>query len=623
MKDGKKTVALCTSRVFDPQTHCFIEKLNERVKKHNARLWIYALNADVYWEDEHLSAEADVFDYIRYEYIDILIYMDEKIKSHRIANNIIANAQKKKIPVIVIDGKYDNAICLNFDYGKGFEMLMEHLIVDHGVDDFHLVSGIKGNVFSDKREEVFKSILKEHEIPFDESMISYGGFWATPAREAAEKLVREGRLPRAIVCANDIMAINVCDVLRESGINIPEDVIVTGYDGFDEVYISTPAITTVSCDIGLLADEAGRVMDSILLGDEVVNGERMVIPELVSNESCGCLKREDRGNKVAVDRFNTTVYRYQDDIRNIHNTTGKMMVADSLEKAVRCIPLDFAKYMFCVVKTECFRKEKNFFLDSLDENGYLIVYDSAKANPDIKTFNLEEIAPRLDEISQAGYPLIFQALDYMGKCFGYACYYYQTYDITEYAKSASVTDMISTGIGGYVNMRYQQYLLAKVEEVYKVDALTGLYNRLAFKTAFESMKKDPVNQGRELTVIMADLNRLKMINDTYGHEAGDKAIAAVASALKVSVPDTAACVRFGGDELLAFVPGFCDADSIKAEISRILAHRSEEAGFGISASCGVYRTVLTSELTFEEALRNVDRQMYIEKEKSRTERNSG
>ncbi|MCR5801282.1 MAG: GGDEF domain-containing protein [Lachnospiraceae bacterium] len=620
MKGNKRTVALCTSRVFDPQTHCFIEKLNERVKKHDARLWIYALNADVYWDDEQLSAEADVFDYVRYDYIDILIYMDEKIKSHRIANNIISNALKKKIPVIVIDGNYDNAICVNFDYAKGFEILMNHLIEEHGVDDFHLVSGIKGNTFSDEREEVFKRVLGEHEMPFNEDMISYGGFWATPAREAAERLIREGRLPRAIVCANDIMAINVCDVLRESGIKIPEDVIVTGYDGFDEVYISNPAITTVSCDIGLLADEAGRVIDSILLGNEVTNGEREVIPELVPNESCGCLKCEDRGNKVAVDRFNTTVYRYQDDIRNIHNTTGKMMVADSRDKAIRCIPLDFAKYMFCVVKKEVFCKEKNFFLNNLDEEGYLLVYDSAKQDPDIKPFELGEIAPRLEEMSQAGYPLIFQALDYMGKSFGYACYYYQTYDITEYAKSASVTDMISTGIGGYVNMRYQQYLLTKVEEVYKVDALTGLYNRLAFREAFESMKSNPVNHGHDLTVIMADLNRLKVINDTLGHEAGDKAIAAVATALKESVPNTAACVRFGGDELLAFIPGVCDTDAIRSSINAILAKRSEEEGFGISASCGVYRTVLTPELTFEEALRNVDKQMYIEKEKSRAAR---
>lgn len=77
----KKIVALCTSRIFDPQIQSFIEILNEELKLENAWLWIYAINSDIYWDEDTLPAEASVFDYIQYDHVDAVVIMDEKIKS--------------------------------------------------------------------------------------------------------------------------------------------------------------------------------------------------------------------------------------------------------------------------------------------------------------------------------------------------------------------------------------------------------------------------------------------------------------------------------------------------------------------------------------------------------------
>ena len=75
---------------------------------------------------------------------------------------------------------------------------------------------------------------------------------------------------------------------------------------------------------------------------------------------------------------------------------------------------------------------------------------------------------------------------------------------------------------------------------------------------------------------MADLDGLKAINDGYGHESGDIAIAAVANALKSACPAGTLCMRYGGDEMIAFIQNTCDIKKITADIDRYLMHFNME-----------------------------------------------
>jgi diguanylate cyclase (GGDEF)-like protein len=626
MVGDKKIVALCTSRVYDPQVQSFIEAFNEKVKDQGIRVWIYALNADIYWEEDSDSAEIAIFDIIPYDLIDAVVLMDEKIKSHRIAERIIARAADRKLPVVVVDGQYPGTSDVRFDFAAGFEAVVRHILIDHGVKRPHFMGGIKGNVFSDEREEVFRSVLREVGIPFDESMVSYGEFWAAPALEAAKKLVKRPEIPDAIICANDIMAINVCAVLRESGYNVPEDVIVTGFDGFDEAFLSMPAITTVSCDSVQLAAASTEQLLGELSGAKPTSVR--VVPKMYANESCGCPRCSEISNDLALKRFNNEYYRFQDDIRMIHSITTRMLSSETADKAVSWLRSDYTRNFMnantgnlcCIVKSECLRTDVNYFLTQQDNNGgdYCLLYDAANKVDKVRPFDPKKIVPRLEKLLESGYPLIFQSLDYMGRSLGYLCYYMQSYDITDYARTPNITDMINMGLGGYINMRHQQYLKDKVEEMYRYDALTGLYNRLAFNEAIGAMKANPDYEGFPLTVLMIDLNHLKMINDTLGHEYGDKAIATVAVAMRASCPRGTLCVRFGGDEMLAFVPGDCDMPAIIDEIKRKLERESRKAGFTISASCGSYTTKVSADLDVEDAVRHADEEMYAVKRRERT-----
>lgn len=607
MIGDKKLISLCTSRIYDSQVHGFIESFSEEIRARDMRLCVFSINMDIYWEEESVTADTSVFDYIPFEKTDVIVIMDEKIKSHTVADKIIRSAKEHDIPVIVIDGSYEGCFSIRFDFKKGFENVVRHLFEEHHITRPHFMAGIRDNVFSDERIEVFREILKEKGIPYDDSMLSYGAFWAEPARAATRELLKRDELPDAIICANDIMAINVCDVIKEAGIEVPDQILISGFDGIDEAFLASPGITTAGCDLSEMGVTAAKTTELCLNGEEPK--EIIVSPELIPNESCGCPRCKDR-IKAAMSRFNDGFYRYQDDIRTMHNSITRMMSAHSGQEAGGFIPEEYISHASCIVNMNCLKVEIYYFLTDDVPPEYCLLHDPLIKEKEPVPFDTKELIPFMEERLSSGFPLLIQSLDYMDKPMGYICYFFDGYNVTDYAKTANITEMVSLGLGGYITMKYQRYLLAKVEEMYKLDALTGLYNRLAFQEAFDAMKSAPENKGKPLLVVMADLDRLKKINDTLGHGAGDQAIAAVASALKEACPKDALCVRFGGDEMLAFIPNESEADGITEHIEEYLKEASQKNGFRISASCGCLVAAIEEDISAEKLISQVDAEMY-------------
>ncbi len=608
MVGNRKVAALCTSRIYDLQVYDYILSLCDRLREQGFFLWIYSINEDLYWVEDHIPSEAEIFSYIDYEKADIVILMDEKIKNHTIARKIIEDAKEHDKPVVVIDGEYEGCSDVRFDFAAGFESVMRHVMENHVVKNPHFMGGYKDNVFSEERKQIFRRVIEEYGIPYDEErMVCYGDYWAMPARRATEAIIASGDIPDALFCANDFMAINACDVFKLHGYRVPEDVIVTGFDGYDEAYLNTPGMTTVDCILKELAEMTVQAVDYCMSGGETKAFR--VIPKLIPNESCGCPRCSYIG-RASVSTFNDRFYRYQDDVRLTHDCVTKMIMSGTLSEAVSNMDNKYTDHMCCVVKSECFRKERNFFTEEPWDSAYNLVYDPEYSDGERIVFDKRQVMPDLEARMDSGYPLIFQGLDYMDCTMGYVVYFYDSYNVTDYAKTATLTEMVNQGLGGYINMQYQQYLMSRMKEIYKIDALTGLHNRLSFREAFEAIQNDPEMEGAPLLVFMADLDYLKRINDGHGHQAGDQAIEAVAKALQTACPPDALCVRFGGDEMLAFVPGGGDAEEILDYITQRLEMRSRELGFRISASCGSYLTTISKDMDLQNVIGIVDKKIY-------------
>ena len=100
------------------------------------------------------------------------------------------------------------------------------------------------------------------------------------------------------------------------------------------------------------------------------------------------------------------------------------------------------------------------------------------------------------------------------------------------------------------------------------DQLTGLYNRYFME---EEMRRLDTARQLPLSIIMADLNGLKLVNDTYGHEVGDEMLQKAAFLLKESCRKEDIIARWGGDEFIIFLP------QAPVEVARSLCQRVEEA----------------------------------------------
>lgn len=117
------------------------------------------------------------------------------------------------------------------------------------------------------------------------SSVLLGQFTVDWGREAARRLPAVGPLPDAVVCGADIVAIGVLTELREAGVRIPDDVLVTGFDdvGFAELVL--PGLTTVRQPVERIAAEAVRLLDARLRDAGAPSQRSVLAPDLVERAS--------------------------------------------------------------------------------------------------------------------------------------------------------------------------------------------------------------------------------------------------------------------------------------------------------------------------------------------------
>jgi diguanylate cyclase (GGDEF)-like protein len=148
------------------------------------------------------------------------------------------------------------------------------------------------------------------------------------------------------------------------------------------------------------------------------------------------------------------------------------------------------------------------------------------------------------------------------------------------------------------------------------DSLTGLFNRRGFISALTRRLANPHPDDIHLTMVMIDLDAFKRINDTYGHAAGDRALIAVADALRQNAAPTAVLCRAGGEEfLIAATSASPDAEPISAPLGTAVAALPQQ----LTASIGTATAELQPIGTFdtlgliEKLIDVADNAMYIAK----------
>jgi len=151
------------------------------------------------------------------------------------------------------------------------------------------------------------------------------------------------------------------------------------------------------------------------------------------------------------------------------------------------------------------------------------------------------------------------------------------------------------------------------------DGLTGLYNRAFFDQAFTEKILQAKRKGAPLSLILFDIDHFKNVNDTYGHQAGDKVLAGVANVLSGRMRPTDITARYGGEEFVLLLP---DTDApgaavVAERLRRRLADAVHDIGNGselrITASAGHATLQPGSTASPASLLASVDAALYAAK----------
>jgi diguanylate cyclase (GGDEF)-like protein len=142
------------------------------------------------------------------------------------------------------------------------------------------------------------------------------------------------------------------------------------------------------------------------------------------------------------------------------------------------------------------------------------------------------------------------------------------------------------------------------------DHLTGLYNRRFFE---EELKRLDTEKNLPLSIIMCDINGLKLINDSFGHDSGDVLLKKAAEIIRKACRKEDIIARMGGDEFVVILPRTTADDTLKvSDHIKEMASKEKVANIELSISYG-YETKTSDEQSVVEIIANAENHMYRHK----------
>ncbi len=241
-------------------------------------------------EHEHSEAERSIYQMILSDAFDGFLYIKDDVTMGseviQEVEELLLSSQKYVMTVderehpIFNSTQYDDY----YDFGK----VVRHLIEVHEYKKIYCLTGPQVLFQAQTRLKAYQDQMTEHGLYFDESYYSYGTFWVDSAINYAQKIISE-KLPRpeAIVCGNDVTAIALIKTLMSAGIRVPEDIAVTGYDGYLFAANIDVTLTTYNRNHYQLGADAMRRLYRNLTGTLC---SQVHHPEsgFIIGSSCGC-----------------------------------------------------------------------------------------------------------------------------------------------------------------------------------------------------------------------------------------------------------------------------------------------------------------------------------------------
>lgn len=627
----KKKIAVFTNGWNDDYLEFALDGIRKRAAEDNIDVFVFLDYTSYDKTEEAITGELNILSLPQLSDFDGVLLLGNTLNTA--GENAILREKilETKVPSICLEYKLDDINCIRTENINGMKELVEHLITVHGVKDIFWISGPRDNDESSARYQAVKDTLAKHGLSADPEKV-FDGCWsyAIVEEQLPEVVSNMEHLPDAFICANDSMALATCIVLENAGIKVPQDVKVTGYDNLVSGNHFSPILTSV--DRGW-NERSYQAMDNLiaLMNGAPDFGDKVYDSKFDPGESCGC-SMGDEGIRIQKEA------RRRAFLMPVERTIFDWHLIELDDSVAYVRTLEDIHTAFAVLWEKNHSYEGEEFYICLDQN----FIDSMKSDvncmtsgySDIQTvicgmkdgaavpkhtITLNEIVPGYDKDSAETAMYLLVPLHFGAECLGYYVSRENAKIIKDFYLNSLTRHMASALERARQNIKLENLntLLANISVR---DELTGLYNRMGYEKIVIPYLDELRRSKLKSVIMVADINRMKEINDKHGHLQGDTAIKITASVIKAAVPKDWKAVRYGGDEyvIIGEYKATEDMETIKRTIIEKARKIPEELDlpFRLSVSVGYVIIDSDNDIGNEEYFRMADEAMYEMKQEA-------
>jgi len=457
-------------------------------------------------QNEIMEGEESIYCLIERAELDGILFASQYFIKETVRKFISEKIRKSGIPCIDLGGTALGFETVTIPQDEAVCELTDHIIEKHNCRKLVFLAGPEGNPDSEQRMAGFIRSADAHNCSYE---IVYGDFWKKRASELGNEFIQQQRdLPDAVICASDVMAVTLCSTLNSGGINVPDDVIVTGFDGHLCAMSSFPSVTTIS---GAMS-ELGRAGTEKLIGITEHNDSSDM--HIIFGASCGCVER--------MTDYHTAAMLVQEQIQKDSEATDMLEMRINADVITRTSRVETLSELTDIVDqtAHIIKSYKSLYMCILPD------WDSSPEQPDICTtkpfpkqmlcaiskkawtsgekgsiFPTKDIVPLL---TQPHKPTLLYVLPLhaASQVFGYCGFAYEKAE--DFTVSVMLFNMMSAVANGMRFLRhrlYAEYLQRKIEEASLYDKMTDMLSKKGLLIHLEKQEKANVRNGIMLVSI--------------------------------------------------------------------------------------------------------------------------
>ena len=586
----------------------------------------------------HDMGEFNVFNLPDFSDFDGAILLTNTLSHQVVVNDILERITIAGIPAVSIDNDLEGFYHIGIDNKNAMRVITEHMINVHNYKRFAYISGPAENPESSDRLAAFCTVLGEHGLEITDKAVAYGDFRAPSGKTAVEQFLDElPEPPEAIVCANDVMAASAIATLMSHGLRVPEDVAVTGFDNTYNSHNYKMELTSVARPLELSGELACKMLYNHFNG---IAQERDIILNMSAmfTESCGCGHNavSDVSKLKELNYMNFSNFESIQTYMSVLNRMSTQLLAcsnfDDYIASLKRIAVEIHpdEFYFCLCEnwdseTDVDRSTSRHMRRRAVPVAYTdyvivpIAYNNGEFHECCR-IRSQDILPPVAEGGKDGKLYFINPLHFGERCLGYMAIRSTRLPLQNIMFETFCIN-ISNSLENIRKLMCLEYAVKRLGSLYTMDTFSGIFNRNGFMQATEDIYNDCMEKHRDIMLMFIDLDGLKVINDTYGHSTGDKAICSIADVLVDSCQNGEIFCRFGGDEFIVFGADYTEdmakklTKTIQENINKV-----NDTGFNpfiLSASTGY---VIAAPQKGEDIFRFVtaaDQQMYDAKRKKK------